>query len=100
MIDLPPLDYPLSNQTVFFHIPKPHYNPFMKPSLIVILGAYALVEEVSILSQGYGNLFTMSGSEWYYPFPLYYTYILSTKRCEYLNTAWEVLVYFLRAYYE
>ena len=58
------------------------------------------MEKVSILSQAYGNLFTMSGSEWYYPFPLHYIYILSTERWEYLNTTWEVLVYFLRAYFE
>ena len=42
----------------------------------------------------------MSGSEWYYPFQLHYIYILSTERWEYLNTTWEVLVYFLRAYFE
>ena len=50
-----------------------------------------------ILSQAYGNLFAMTGSERCFPFPYCDIYFITPERCEYLNTICEVLVYDLRA---
>ena len=50
-----------------------------------------------ILSQAYGNLFAMTGSERYFPFPYCDIYFITPERCEYLNTICEVLVYDLHA---
>jgi hypothetical protein len=50
-----------------------------------------------ILSQAYGNLFAMTGSERYFPFPYCDIDFITPERCEYLNTICEVLVYDLRA---
>ena len=45
-----------------------------------------------ILSQAYGNLFAMTGSERYYPFSFMRFILMTLERCEYLNTTCEVLV--------
>ena len=53
-----------------------------------------------ILSQAYGNLFAMTGSERYYSFSFVKFIFMTPERCEYLNTTCEVLVCNLRAYYD
>jgi hypothetical protein len=50
-----------------------------------------------ILSQAYGNLFAMTGSERCFSFTYCDIYFIKPERCEYLNTICEVLVYDLRA---
>ena len=50
-----------------------------------------------ILSQAYGNLCAMTGSERCFPFTYCDMYFIKPERCEYLNTICEVLVYDLRA---
>ena len=47
-----------------------------------------------ILSQAYGNLFAMTGSERCFPIPYCDIYFITPERC--LNTICEVLVYDLR----
>jgi hypothetical protein len=50
-----------------------------------------------ILSQAYGNLFTMTGSERCFLFLYCDIYFITPERCEYLNTICEVLVHNFRA---
>ena len=50
-----------------------------------------------ILSQAYGNLFSITVSERYFPFSYCDIYFITPERCEYLNTICEVLVYNFRA---